>query len=169
MEQNSDKLRVLVVDESVVNRRLMVDAITAMPEVGSVSATPNGRLALARLGLQPVDMVLVDVEAPPDGGLGSIRAMREQFPDVAVAAISHLDSMAAPKVIVALEAGALDVVGKPPEKPGAADLREFRQHLEGLFRGLRGRREASRARRMSAPGRPAGPPPATSARSAPAA
>jgi two-component system chemotaxis response regulator CheB len=149
MDDNSYKLKVLVVDESVVNRRLLADAIAAMAEVGSAVATPSGRLALSRLGLQPVDVVVVDVEGPPDGGLESIRAMRQQFPDVTVVAVSHLDSMAAPKVIRALEAGALEVVGKPSVKATPAELQEFRQQLEGLFRGIRGRREAGRARRMS--------------------
>ncbi|MFH1034197.1 MAG: chemotaxis-specific protein-glutamate methyltransferase CheB [Pseudomonadota bacterium] len=152
MDDNNHKLRVLVVDESVVNRRLLAEALAAMPEVGSAAATPTGRLALSRLGLQPVDVVLVDVEGPPDGGLESIRAMRRQYPEVTVVALSHLDSMAAPKVIGALEAGALEVVGKPAEKAPPAEWREFRQQLEGLFRGIRGRREAGRARRLSTPG-----------------
>lgn len=171
MHDNSSKLKVLVVDESVVNRRLLTEAIAAMPEVGSAAATPTGRLALSRLGLQPVDVVLVDVEGPPDGGLESIRELREKFPDVAVVAVSHLDSLAAPKVIRALEAGALEVVGKPSLKATPGELAEFRQQLEGLFRGIRGRREAGRARRLSAPGRAPGQgaaAPVTLARPAPA-
>jgi two-component system chemotaxis response regulator CheB len=106
--------------------------------------------------------------------------MRQQFPDVTVVAVSHLDSMAAPKVIKALEAGALEVVGKPSVKATPAELQEFRQQLEGLFRGIRGRREAGRARRLSTQGPPPSaplprpvpmppPPPAPAAPSAPAA
>ncbi len=44
------RIRVLIVDDAVVARRLLTEALGSDPHVEVVAAVPNGRVALARLG-----------------------------------------------------------------------------------------------------------------------
>ena len=43
------KIRVLIVDDSVVIRRLLTDILSQDPEIEVAGTAPNGRIALAKL------------------------------------------------------------------------------------------------------------------------
>ncbi len=156
MNEEQGKARILVVDESVLYRRLLIEALAELPEVAQVQAAANAKIAQARLALGPVDLVLFDLECGQEGGLEVIKTIRQTYPGTAVAAMGQPDAGAsqaqASKIIRALEMGALDVVIKPSGKAGPDGLREFRRQVSGLLLGMAGRRHASRARQLLASG-----------------
>ena len=45
----SSKLRILVVDDSVVVRRMLSEMLSSDPAIESVSTASNGKIALARI------------------------------------------------------------------------------------------------------------------------
>jgi two-component system, chemotaxis family, protein-glutamate methylesterase/glutaminase len=180
MPEENSKPRLLVVDESVIHRRLLTDILSEMAEVGQAQAAANAKIALARLALSPVDLVLFDLDCQQEGGLEAIKAIRQGYPEAAVVAMGRAgsgpDPAQASRAMRALELGALEVVVKPSDKADPTALRDFRQEVAGIILGLSGRRHASRARRLvasggvqapAAPAAPAATPPRPAAPSLP--
>lgn len=75
----SERLRVMVVDDTSVSRALIVDALDQMG-VRGVSLAKDGKAALAALMAQPVHLVVSDMNMPGLDGLGLLKALREFKP-----------------------------------------------------------------------------------------
>ena len=82
------KARILVVDDSVVVRKLVTEVLAAEPEFEVVGTAANGRIALAKLALLNPDIVTLDMEMPELDGLGTLRALR-QLPAAAGHHVQH--------------------------------------------------------------------------------
>lgn len=67
--------RVLVVDDTVVFRRIISDALAGAPGVEVVGTASNGRLALARMAALEPDLVTLDIEMPEMNGIEVLEAM----------------------------------------------------------------------------------------------
>ena len=107
------RIRVLVVDDSVVVRRLVSDMLATDPEVEVVGTASNGRLALARLDQLNPDVVTMDVEMPEMDGLSTLRELRKTRPRLPVIMFSTLTERGAAATLDALALGANDYVTKP--------------------------------------------------------
>ena len=66
------RIRVLIVDDSVVIRRLLTDILAQDPEIEVVGTAPNGRIALAKLPQVNPDLVTLDIEMPELDGLSTL-------------------------------------------------------------------------------------------------
>ena len=67
------KIRVLVVDDSVVFRRLVSEELARDPALEVVGTAANGRIALAKLAQLNPDLVILDIEMPEMDGLADAR------------------------------------------------------------------------------------------------
>ncbi len=76
--------RVLVVDDSVVARRLVSTALAADGSVEVVGVAPDGRVALANIERLRPDVVTLDVDMPVMDGLETLEAIRERWPHLIV-------------------------------------------------------------------------------------
>lgn len=119
------RIRVLVVDDAVVVRRMVSDALAADPELEVVGTAPNGRLALARLPELRPDVITLDVEMPELDGLETLRALRKSYPRLPVIMFSTLTERGAAATLDALALGANDYVTKP-SNVGSATLAQQR-------------------------------------------
>jgi two-component system chemotaxis response regulator CheY len=72
----ADKIRVMVVDDTMVSRALIVDALDQMGIRGVVIAK-DGAAALQALIAQPVHLVISDMNMPGLDGLGLLKRLRE--------------------------------------------------------------------------------------------
>ncbi|HEX3005188.1 MAG TPA: chemotaxis response regulator protein-glutamate methylesterase [Angustibacter sp.] len=106
-------VRVLVVDDSVVVRRLVSDVLASDPEIEVVATASNGRLALNRLDQVAPDLVTLDIEMPELDGIATLRELRARGNRVPVIMFSTLTERGAAATLDALEAGASDYVTKP--------------------------------------------------------
>ncbi len=68
-------MRVLVVDDTVVFRRIVSDALAGVPGVEVVGTASNGKLALARMAALQPDLVTLDIEMPEMNGIEVLEAM----------------------------------------------------------------------------------------------
>ena len=106
-------LRVLVVDDSAVYRRLLSDAISPLPGIGQVASVSSGPLALSRMATEAFDLVLLDVFMPEMNGPEVLTKIRAAHPNVVVVMVSGATGRDAEVTISALSAGALDFIPKP--------------------------------------------------------
>jgi len=107
------RIRVLVVDDAVVVRRLVTDVIAADPALEVAGTAANGRIALAKIPQINPDIVTLDVEMPEMNGLETLAAIRKQYPALPVIMFSTLTQRGAATTIDALSLGANDYVTKP--------------------------------------------------------
>jgi len=122
-------LRVLIVDDTLVYRRILSEVVEALPDAVLVGTAPHGRLALSRLEQTPAEM----------DGLETLRSIRRAFPGTSVIMVSGTNLSSAEITLQCLEQGALDFVHKP-EGASAADSREaLLAMLRPLFRHVRTR------------------------------
>ncbi len=130
------RIRVLIVDDAVVARRLLTEALGSDPHVEVVAAVPNGRVALARLGELDPDVVVLDVEMPELDGLATLAELRRLRPRLPVVMFSSLTERGAATTVEALARGASDYVAKPAGGGvGAARVR-VREELLPKIRAL---------------------------------
>src|SRR5262245_5306078 len=120
------KIRVLVVDDSSVVRRLVSDVISADPQLEVAGTAPNGSIALQKIPLTNPDVLTLDVEMPEMDGLETLTALRRTHPRLPVLMLSSLTERGAAATIECLYRGANDYVTKPA---GSLNPRESAERL----------------------------------------
>lgn len=138
-------LRALIVDDTVVYRKILADVIHTIPGVQVAGTAPNGKLALARMEQaasagQAIDLVLLDVEMPEMGGLETLEIIRKRYPETGVIMVSGVSKAAARSTVQALERGALDFIRKPEGASTEENVILLGNHLRSCIRILTVRR-----------------------------
>jgi len=128
--QPGQKIRVLVVDDSVVIRRLVCHALEEDPRVEVVGVAANGSIALHRIPQLNPDVITLDIEMPDMNGLELLRELRRMDQQVRVVMFSTMTEHGALATLEALALGADDYVTKA-SNAGSLDvsLANLRQQL----------------------------------------
>jgi two-component system chemotaxis response regulator CheB len=133
----SRRIRVLVVDDSVVVRRLVSDVLSADPAIEVVGTAANGKVALAKIDQVNPDLITLDIEMPVMDGLQTLRELRKDHPVLPVVMFSTLTERGASATLDALELGASDYVTKPANVGSVqASMEAVREQLVPRIRGL---------------------------------
>ncbi len=106
-------IRILVVDDSVVIRRLLSDTLSADPTLEVVGVAGDGRIALAKIPVVKPDLVTLDIEMPVMDGLQALAELHKLHPKLPVIMFSTLTERGAAATLDALALGASDYVSKP--------------------------------------------------------
>jgi len=107
-----NRIRVLIVDDSVVIRRLISQALSEDDDIEVVGSVSNGALALARIPQTNPDVVTLDVEMPEMDGLEMLRRLERGGARPRVVMFSTLTERGAIATLDALALGADDYVAK---------------------------------------------------------
>lgn len=102
--------RILVVDDTAQNRRLMEAVLTPLGH--AVSSAASGPEALEMIAADPPDLVLLDVVMPEMDGYAVCRALRGN-PDTQMLPIIMLTSSGDQDKVAAIDAGADDFIARP--------------------------------------------------------
>ena len=105
-----EPVKVLVVDDSANNRRLLTELLESSPDVRVVGTAGDGNEGLRQvLALHP-DVVTLDLEMPKLGGYSFLRLLKTTVPTpvIVISAYAHKTD-----VFKALELGAFDFIAKP--------------------------------------------------------
>lgn len=122
-------IRVLVVDDSVVYRKIVRDILLDLPGVEVVGTAANGKIALQKIEQLRPDLLTLDLEMPEMDGLEVLRQIKRAANDVGVIMLSGATTQGAKATMVALELGAFDFI----PKPASGTLEE---HIETLRHNL---------------------------------
>lgn len=137
-----EKLRVLIVDDSVVYRSQIRSALQEIPWVEVAGVASNGRLAIERVKQQVPHLLILDLEMPEMDGLQTLRELRELKIPSKVLLFSGLTKRGAEVTMEALRIGASDFITKPgPEAPGLGPLpdsptQKIKELIEPKLRSL---------------------------------
>jgi len=118
-------LRVLVVDDSVFNRRSIGEILAQSPEIEVVGKAADGEEALRLVANLKPDCITLDLEMPRMDGFTFLRILMTKIPTPVVVVSSYSQKE---NVFKALELGALDFVAKP-ERFSDPDLGGIREQL----------------------------------------
>jgi two-component system, chemotaxis family, protein-glutamate methylesterase/glutaminase len=110
--QPGTRIRVLVVDDSVVIRRLVATALEEDPALQVAGTAANGQIALQRIPQVNPDVITLDIEMPVMDGLETLRQVRKLYPKLPVIMFSTLTERGASATMDALALGANDYVAK---------------------------------------------------------
>ena len=131
------KIRVLVVDDSVLVRRMVSNVLSDDPQLEVVGVAANGRIALAKIPQVNPDAVLLDVEMPEMDGLQTLAAIRKTYPNLLVIMFSGVTERGAAVTLDAIALGATDYVTKPANASSKeAAMKYVRDQLIPKIKGL---------------------------------
>lgn len=150
MVEDLSQVRVLVVDDSVVMRRVVARALERDPAIARTDFAANGRLALAKLLQRRPDVVVLDLEMPELDGFGTLAELRRLHPALPVVLFSSVDERSARATLDALSLGATDFVVKPSGASVAEGEAYVVEHLLPLVKGLAAPRPVDRPRAVPA-------------------
>lgn len=126
----SRKIRVLIVDDSAVIRRLLSNTLQSEDAIEVASTAPNGKIALAKIPQVNPDVVTLDMEMPEMDGIQTLEEIRKRYPDLPVIMFSSLTQRSAEATLIALSKGANDYVAKPAKTGGVgASVKNVREDL----------------------------------------
>lgn len=139
--------KVLIVEDSVVMRRLISDTLSGSQCLEVIGTAANGRIALSKIGFQQPDIVTLDIDMPDMDGLETLAHIREKWPHIHVVMVSCHTLKGADRTITALSMGASDYITKPNSlRDTTKSVHDFNRELIEKLVSL------GRARNQSDPG-----------------
>lgn len=146
--------RILVIDDSVVIRKVLSQTLAEDPDLEIVGTASDGKIGLSKIAQLKPDLITLDVEMPVMSGLEALVQVRKLYPDLPVIMFSTLTERGASATLDALSLGASDYVTKPTNTGSMAGAIE-RIHLDLIpkIKGLCGRK-IRKAAPVSAPATP---------------
>jgi two-component system chemotaxis response regulator CheB len=105
-------IKVLIVDDSATARMLLKETIEKSPELEVIGTAQDAYVARDMIVKLNPDVICLDVEMPRMDGITFLKKLMKHFPKPVVM-VSSLTQKGAKTTLAALDAGAVDVVGKP--------------------------------------------------------
>jgi two-component system chemotaxis response regulator CheB len=137
---------VLVIDDSVVVRRVLTQILESDPEVAMAGTAANASIGIQKIPQVVPDLVMLDVEMPGMDGIEAVKVIRASWPSLPVIMCSTLTERGADTTLRALANGATDYVAKPSALGGHNDgLATFRLDLLAKVKALGKARKAPSA------------------------
>lgn len=115
------RIRVLVVDDSAVVRRMITDALAREPDIEVVGSAPDPFVARDKILELSPDVLTLDIEMPRMDGLSFLKRVMHYQP-LPVIIISSLGKAGCAASLEALRLGAVDVLAKPSGPYSIGDL-----------------------------------------------
>ncbi len=138
------KLRVLVVDDTIVYRKAVTEIMESLPEVELVGIAHNGKIALSKIKSLKPDLLTLDIEMPVMNGLEVLAEIQKEKINVGAIMLSTLTAEGGEMTLKALELGAFDFILKPQSKNFTEGKNEIKKLIYPMVKAY--------ARSLIAPG-----------------
>jgi two-component system chemotaxis response regulator CheB len=113
---STERVRTLVVDDSVLYRKVVRDVLQQHPQIEVIGVASDGKVALEKIGLLKPQLITLDIEMPEVDGLGVLRELKDRASDTKAIMLSSQSGHGAMSTMTALQLGAFDFVLKPEEE-----------------------------------------------------
>jgi two-component system chemotaxis response regulator CheB len=141
------KIRVLIVDDSAIVRKMLGEALAGEPDLEVVGTAPDPFVARDKiLSLHP-DVLTLDIEMPRMDGLTFLKKLM-RFHPLPVIIISSLAQASSQTALEALQCGAVEVLAKPG---GPYSVGELQQDLPQKVRAAAAARVGKAKPQLTAP------------------
>jgi two-component system chemotaxis response regulator CheB len=145
-------IRVLIVDDSALMRKLLVEFLASDPEIEVIGTAPDPYVARDKIKALNPDVLTLDIEMPRMDGLTFLENLMRLRP-MPVVMVSSLTEKGAEATMHALELGAIDFVTKPRvglsegiQEYGHDLIEKIKMAARARVRGMRPQGEAAPAR-----------------------
>lgn len=134
------RIRVLIIDDSALVRKILSDSLASQPDIEVVGTAPDPYIARDKiLALKP-DVLTLDIEMPRMDGVTFLKKLM-RFHPLPVVVISSMGQTSSRMAVEALASGAVEVLAKPH---GAFSFEELQQTLAGRIRAAASARTSQR-------------------------
>ncbi len=138
------KLKVLVVDDTIVYRKTVSDIMQELPEVELVGVAHNGKIAMSKIASLKPDLITLDIEMPEMNGIEVLAELQKQQLGIGAIMLSTLTADGSEMTMKALELGAFDFILKPQAKSLAEGKNAIKQLIHPMIQAYARSRVASR-------------------------
>ncbi|MBC7765090.1 MAG: response regulator, partial [Hyphomonadaceae bacterium] len=132
-----ERLKVLVVDDSAVYRKIVASAVDATELAITENTASSGAIAIERMENTKYDVVLLDVFMPEMDGIEVLTEIKRRWRNVPVIMISSTGGKNAATTLKALEIGAIDFIMKPLDADYEKNMEILKNHLKVIFAQLK--------------------------------
>ncbi len=137
------KLRILVVDDTIVYRKAVSDILSEIPGVEVVGVAHNGKIAMSKIKTLKPDLLTLDIEMPEMNGIEVLRELHKSYPKTGAIMVSTLTTDGGEMTMKALELGAFDFILKPTSKNPAESKKQLKDSIAPIIREFKSSRNAS--------------------------
>ncbi|MFQ5481233.1 MAG: chemotaxis response regulator protein-glutamate methylesterase [Nitrospinaceae bacterium] len=131
------KIKVLVVDDAVVIRKIVADALSQDKDLEVVGVAANGKIALEKIESLNPEILTLDVEMPVMDGLETLEQLKKFKSKPKVIMFSTLTQRGGSATLEALARGAMDYVTKPSNVANLlAAVEHIKKELIPKIKGL---------------------------------
>src|SRR5690606_5267791 len=149
MSSAARHIKVLVIDDSAVVRKLLGSMLAADPEIEVVGTAHDAYIAREKIKRLKPDVLTLDVEMPRMDGLTFLGNLMRLHP-LPVVMVSTLTAKGAAVTLDALAAGAVDCIAKPQADIGGG-LTAYGEELRAKVRQAANTRTGRRTTVATAP------------------
>ena len=132
-----NSIKALIVDDTIVYRKIVGDALKQMPGIEVVGTANNGKIALSKIKTLKPDLMTLDIEMPEMNGIELLQELRNMDKPPLVIMVSTLTHEGGELTLRALELGAFDFLAKPEEGKMAENLLKVKKALEPIVRHVK--------------------------------
>ena len=123
------RVRMVVVDDSTLFRKVVRDVVASHPAVDVVGVAADGQQAIEKIEQLEPDLVTLDMQMPNVDGLGVLRSIKSKNLSTGVIMLSSFTAQGAQETLQALELGAFDFILKPRTASLEASIAELQGTL----------------------------------------
>ena len=134
-------LRVLIVDDTIVYRKIVTDILSNLPDVEVVGSAHNGKAAITKITSLKPDLLTLDIEMPEINGLEVLEYIKDKGLDVGAVMLSTLTHEGGEMTMKALELGAFDFILKPQEGSMAENTEALKKTIIPILKAFARRNE----------------------------
>lgn len=116
-----NKIKVLIVDDSAVVRKIFSEELSRYPDIQVVGAAPDPYVAREKIVHLKPDVITLDIEMPRMDGLTFLRKLMKYFP-LPTIIVSSLTPQGGKLTLEAMDIGAVDVIAKPGTAYSVGDM-----------------------------------------------
>jgi len=138
---NDRPIRVLIVDDTLVYRKIVGDVLSDLPGVEVVGFAHNGKAATTKIASLSPDLLTLDIEMPEMNGLEVLEYIKEKRLNVTAVMLSTLTHEGGEMTMKALELGAFDFIPKPQEGSMAENTKALKNTIVPILKAFNRRNE----------------------------